>query len=276
MDYTKDHKSVIRKQVRPQNQWVADKGISATVKWDGACCCIKNGFFYKRYNAKKGKKVPSSAIPCITEPDPVTGHWPHWVRMDPDDPGDKWFYEALRVSTHGFDETLSDGTYEAVGEHFQGNPYKLPYDCLIKHGMATLCLTDLSFEYLKFYLSLAPIEGIVFWGPNKQKCKLRRKDFGYDWPCDNILQPDIQTPSVIGTAKMTHFNDFVDWVLKNNIPVVKVLRIYKNLEELGFAIAPYSVDDIDLRNHAYMRHLGKKYCESHTVFVSDNIVVEYQ
>lgn len=37
-------------------EWVlAGEGI-ATVKIDGSCCAIINGEFYKRYDAKKGKK----------------------------------------------------------------------------------------------------------------------------------------------------------------------------------------------------------------------------
>ena len=31
-----------------------------TVKYDGACCAIINGVFYKRYDAKKGKKPVAS------------------------------------------------------------------------------------------------------------------------------------------------------------------------------------------------------------------------
>ena len=66
----------------------------ATLKVDGSCCAMIDGTFYKRYDAKKGKKVPEGAIPCCL-PDPITGHWPHWVRVDEDDPADKWFFTAL-------------------------------------------------------------------------------------------------------------------------------------------------------------------------------------
>ena len=59
----------------------AFKNGIATVKIDGCCCAIINGELYKRYDAKKGKSPPEGAIPC-DEPDPVTGHWPHWVKVD--------------------------------------------------------------------------------------------------------------------------------------------------------------------------------------------------
>lgn len=60
----------------------------ATVKVDGSCCAVIDGNFYKRYDAKKGKKPPVGAIPC-DNPDPVTGHHPHWVEISEDNPSDK-------------------------------------------------------------------------------------------------------------------------------------------------------------------------------------------
>ena len=74
----------------PDLAWVlAGEGV-ATEKIDGACCAIIDGQFYKRYDAKKNKKgvmktPPAGAIPC-DDPDPVTGHWPHWMLID-GDPG---------------------------------------------------------------------------------------------------------------------------------------------------------------------------------------------
>lgn len=52
---------------------------TATVKWDGSCCAVIGGKFYKRYDAKKGKPVPAGAIKCQEEADSVTGHLPCWV-----------------------------------------------------------------------------------------------------------------------------------------------------------------------------------------------------
>ena len=45
----------------------------ATIKWDGSCCAVIDGEFYKRYDAKRGKTPPEGAIPCC-DPDTVTGH----------------------------------------------------------------------------------------------------------------------------------------------------------------------------------------------------------
>lgn len=90
-----NHKLVgITEKPIPGMEWVLDGLGEATIKYDGACCALLNGKFYKRYDAKRGKQPPEGAIPCCP-PDPVTGHWPHWVPVDPENPADQWFIAAL-------------------------------------------------------------------------------------------------------------------------------------------------------------------------------------
>lgn len=161
-------------------EWVLEGGGVATEKFDGACCAIIDGTLYKRYDAKKGKKAPEGAIPCC-DPDPVTGHWPHWVKVDASNPADKWFLSAYE-NTHG--DVIGDGTYEAVGPHFQGNPYSLDKDKLWKHGIVELENLPRSFDGIKEYLSATPIEGIVFWRDGEPMCKIKRSDFGFSWPLE--------------------------------------------------------------------------------------------
>ena len=164
-------------EVTPGFEWVlAGEGI-ATVKWDGACCAIINGELYRRYDAKRGKTPPEGAIPCC-DPDPVTGHWPHWVKCDPNRPDDKWFFVA-RSATTSF--ALPDGTYEAVGKHFNGNPYEIVDDVFIEHGK-DIIEVERSFEGIRDYLGSHPIEGIVFWKDGEPQCKIKRTDFGFEWP----------------------------------------------------------------------------------------------
>lgn len=155
----------------------------ATVKIDGACCAIINGELFKRYDAKKGKKPPAGAVPCC-DPDLVTGHWPHWVKVDPNNPSDKWFVEALinsNVTATLRDEKMRDGTYEAVGPHFNGNPHGFQLDTLVAHGIFK-CEVARSFTGIKQYLSDHEIEGIVFWLNGEPVCKIKRSDFGLPWP----------------------------------------------------------------------------------------------
>ena len=171
----KNHKVVeISPNVTEGMEWVLEgKGI-ATVKIDGSCCAIINGEFYKRYDAKNGKRAPKGAIPCC-EPDAVTGHHPHWVKVDKNNPADKWFINAYNNTPE-----IIDGTYEAIGVHFQGNPYGLCDDILEKHGVKHIDV-ERSFEGIKKYLSENNIEGIVFWLDGEPKCKIKRSDFGFDW-----------------------------------------------------------------------------------------------
>lgn len=152
------------------------KGI-ATVKWDGSCTAIINGEFYKRYDAKKGRKIPEGAIPCQPEADPITGHLPCWVKVDRNNPADKWFVAAYDNSKY---RGLPDGTYEAVGIHFQGNPYGLTLDELVPHGKDELKVRR-DFKSIRDFLAETDIEGIVFWLDGEPKCKIKRTDFGFEW-----------------------------------------------------------------------------------------------
>lgn len=157
-----------------------------TLKFDGSCCAIIDGKFYKRYDAKKGKTIPENAIKCQEEPDPISGHMPCWVPVDENNPADKWFMQAYKTylsENHGY---IKNGTYEAIGEHFQGNPYYLGYDILEPHGEVVLEDFKINpnedyFEQVKNYLTKLNGEGIVFWLDNEPICKIKRTDFGLNW-----------------------------------------------------------------------------------------------
>lgn len=174
------HKVVkIFPEVTPGFEWVLENEGSATIKVDGACCCIAAGEFYKRYDAKNGKPIPDGAIKCQNEPDPITGHMPCWVKCDRNNPADKWFWVAYDDATK--DYPLPDGTYEAVGLHFNGNPYNLDRDILIKHAQSIITVKR-SFEGIKEWLMSHKEEGLVFWKDGVAQCKIKRSDFGFEWP----------------------------------------------------------------------------------------------
>lgn len=179
-------------------QIVLDGKTLPTIKYDGSACMISGKKLYKRYDAKKGKKAPAGAIPCQPEPDPVTGHWPHWVELKEDNPADKWYLEAFNnsLSLDYSDASIifKDGrerTFEAIGPHFQGNPYNLSYDCVVAHGFRSISELQgiqLTFEIIKDYLKNNNIEGIVFWYADKPLCKIKRSDFGFDWPIKEVKE----------------------------------------------------------------------------------------
>lgn len=157
----------------------------ATLKVDGSCCAIIKGELYKRYDAKNGKPIPEGAIKCQDAPDPITGHLPCWVKCSKDNPSDKWFIAAYHYSNSFQSLTLfsgASGTFEAIGPHFQGNPYNLENDRLIRHGSIIISDFPRTFEGVRDWLSRFEQEGLVFWLNDEPVCKIKRSDFGFTWP----------------------------------------------------------------------------------------------
>ena len=161
-------------------EWVLEGEGIATEKLDGACCAVIGGKFYSRYDAKRGKTPPPGAIACC-DPDPVTGHWPHWVPVESGDPSSLWFISAYHNTDDG--HLLPDGTYEAIGPHFQKNPYHLDRDVLERHGEREIVVPR-DFDGLRQWLKTHWVEGIVFWKDNEPRCKIKRSDFGFRWGTD--------------------------------------------------------------------------------------------
>lgn len=166
-------------------EWVLEGEGVATIKFDGSCCAIIDGEFYRRYDAKHGKPVPEGAIKCQEEADPITGHLPCWIKCDRFNPADKWLWSAfdVLVSTlpqYPNDVKTLDGTYEAIGLHFQSNPYNLKRDILVRHGENVVDVPR-SFEGIQEWLENHEEEGIVFWKDNKPQCKIKRSDYGIKW-----------------------------------------------------------------------------------------------
>lgn len=211
-EFTPDHRKTLTQNVTKGCEAVLRGECSPTTKWDGACCAIIKGEIYKRYDAKNGKNPPVGAIPCQPEPDPITTHWPHWVKCEEGKPEDKYFFEALenfksevseKLFYHLFCVDDEIRTLEAVGPAWQSNPHGLPKNTLIVHGAdrlddfaesveeqigygkeigASQLTPDVLFDLLEDYLRSHEIEGIVFWRDGSPLCKIKRSDFGFPWP----------------------------------------------------------------------------------------------
>ena len=192
---------IVTNEVTEGCEWVINGEGEAFVKWDGTSCAVIDGKLYKRFDAKlnkqavKKKKRDSSFMPTLDdfkarpvgaiacqEPDMVTGHWPHWV---PVADADKWHKEGFE-NLRGVD---LDDTYELMGPKVNGNPMGLDRHFLITHSSrASSCdyrglePIDRTFEGLKSTIEKLPYEGIVFHHEDGRMCKIRRKDFGFDWP----------------------------------------------------------------------------------------------
>lgn len=164
-------------------EWVlAGEGI-ATRKWDGTAVAIIDGKLYARYDAKSGKPAPDNGIPCC-DPDPITGHWPHWVPADRAQ--DVWIRTAFDdyywylMNMYG-ESLVADGTYEAIGPKIGGNAENADHHKLVKHGEHIINV-DPSYNSIKDFLTDNVMEGIVFHHPDGRMAKIRRADFKLKWP----------------------------------------------------------------------------------------------
>lgn len=167
--------------MRPENAWVADTGVIATRKWDGTACAVFGGVLFARFDAKRSPPPPDS-FRCAPEiPMGQYGCNVHWT---PATGGVgrgqyRWHHEAWAA----LPAPLPDGTYELVGPRVNGNPEHLDVHQFRRHGDIVFHDAPRDFDGLKAYLARLDAEGIVFHHPDGRMCKLRRRDFGFRWPC---------------------------------------------------------------------------------------------
>ena len=167
---------LVRDEIVPGAEWVAAGEGVGTRKWDGTCCKIENGILYKRYDAKKGKTPPDGFIPA-QEPDPISGHWPGWLKVG-EGKEDMWFRKAIE-GYGDLSAEFEDGTYELIGERINGNPEGFEGHHLVRHGAIHLFPdAPRTFIGLKEYLTREDIEGIVWHHPDGRMVKIKGKDFG--------------------------------------------------------------------------------------------------
>jgi len=153
--------------------WVFSGEGVATKKYDGTCCKIQDGKFFKRREVKKGKEVPDGFVE--ENFDEGTGKRVGWVWVDPELKENKYHVLA-------FSETLEDGTYELVGPKIQGGAEYYGMYHLIRHEDAAI-YSDLkpemrTFDGLKKFLEKENTEGIVFHHPDGRMAKIKKRDFG--------------------------------------------------------------------------------------------------
>ena len=173
-----------RNEVTIGCEWVVDGEGLATIKLDGTACLIQDGALWKRYDAKTGRVPPKGFLPAQEAPDPVTGHFPGWLKVGPG-PEDRWHREALEEVRVVTPEILeADGTYELLGPKVQGNPYGRNHHTLIRHGSMRFLPTEPPRDYagLQAFLKTCCHEGIVWHHPDGRMAKLKRVDFGFPWP----------------------------------------------------------------------------------------------
>lgn len=165
---------LVKDEVVPGAEWVADGEGIATRKYDGTCCLVKDRKLLKRYEVKKGGVPPFGFIPA-NEEDSKTGKTQGWVEVGWGSE-DKYHREAVGGNPDKVD--LSNGTYELVGPKIQGNIENYDSHQLINHEYAEIIHPPRTFEEIKNWLSDKNIEGIVWHHPDGRMVKIKKKDFG--------------------------------------------------------------------------------------------------
>lgn len=180
---------LIYDEITPGCEWVLEDDVIVTRKVDGTSCLVEKDKLYRRFDAKKGRKIPEGFIPC-QDYDKITGHQPGWIECKRDNPNDKYHWQAFDKQYWYY----GDGTYELVGEKINGNPEQVVGHVLAKHGMITYNRQKMKigFDELRHFLQPLDIEGLVFYkldnsflgnnGVNpiycESMCKVKKKDFG--------------------------------------------------------------------------------------------------
>lgn len=157
-------------------EWVATRAGVATEKFDGTCCMVRGGNLFKRYRLKEGNPKPEGWLHHDFDPDAPSGHG--WLPVD-GSTSDRWHKEAWTLAP-GY--MMEDGTYELVGPKVQRNPYRLETHEFRRHGSVSFPAMPVRFGAIEEFLAGTIIEGIVWRHPDGRMAKIKRKDFGFEWP----------------------------------------------------------------------------------------------
>lgn len=175
-DYSKKERPIIN-EILKGSEWVINGEGIATKKYDGTCCLIENGIFYKRHTLRKNKIAPPDFTPA-TEINKITGKQEGWVLVKNIDKYHLEAYNRLIQASKFSNCQIKNGTYELCGPKVQGNPEHFQHHILIRHGFAELKYAPRDFNNLKKYLANNDMEGIVWHHPDGRMVKIKGIDFG--------------------------------------------------------------------------------------------------
>jgi hypothetical protein len=168
--------------VNEKSAWVFTEPAVATVKRDGTGVLVTpEGEVLVRRSVKKGKRVPEGFR--LAEIDAFTGHM---FGVEP--VAQSGFKAMMDKALLNASDYFWPGTYELCGPKINGNPEGLDEPALFRHGMEVLhAIPDMrTVEPGDAHALLKPIfaelkekgvEGVVWWGADDKRVKLRVKDF---------------------------------------------------------------------------------------------------
>jgi len=134
---------------------------------------------YRRHRVKPGKAKPPGWMHWNFENPEESGHG--WAPVG-DSTADQYHREAWDFGSNGL---MHDGmTCELVGPSLQKNPYGLKAHHLWKHGGFRYPDAPRSFDELCHWFrdEMSPMEGLVWHHPDGRMAKIKRRDFGLQWP----------------------------------------------------------------------------------------------
>src|SRR5258708_2244292 len=166
----------VTREVNPEAVWVFEGNSNPTRKRDGTNIriTIQNGewtLIEKRRNPTREEKA--------------IGAEPGYIDAHPYDPADKHIFAA--VDAENF-HNWPDGMWpcEALGPKIQGGvessvPVLYPFS--FRASRLLDFPTIVTFDNIRDYLEIHPIEGIVWHDPMLHRmAKIKRRDFGLPWP----------------------------------------------------------------------------------------------
>lgn len=177
------NKNETTQEINDAAAWIFEEEAKPTYKRDGTSITVdENGKIWARRSVKKGKKAPENYMEA--EVDPITGHS---FGLEPIEQSSfKKFYAEAEGN---FEGKLEPGTYELCGKRINGDPEGINEGHkLLKHGEDVAeeipdmrnIPKDEAFEMLKNIFAdykQRGIEGVVWWGKDGKRTKLRVKDF---------------------------------------------------------------------------------------------------
>lgn len=151
--------------------------VFARRKWDGACCAVFDGVFWKRRTVRPRKKEPINFVPV--DFDPQTGKQFGWM---PVDDRDRWYIEAYEAGDIWC--PFPDGTYELCGPKVQGGAEGLTSHVLVCHQRTEIIpipVEQRTFEGIRDLLAPLDIEGLVFYAVGSEPlAKIKKSDYGME------------------------------------------------------------------------------------------------
>lgn len=171
--------------VNEKGAWVFEEPSTVTIKRDGTGITVtEDGKVYARRTVKKGRPVPPGFL--LAELDTFTGHQ---FGLEPIE--QSGFHKIFKEAAEGFDGNIPAGTYELLGPKLAGNPENLDKHLLAPHGTeeATEIPDMRNIPREQAYEILKPIfagykergiEGVVWWGADGKRTKLRVYDYWGD------------------------------------------------------------------------------------------------